>query len=174
MHNFIIILFIIVEVMSVACNPLERVVAHAHVRGGKLHGCPDHLCEMEPSTKLYFWILKDAKAPNMFLQSLSATSSIQITTSHVSNPKKAPPLTKRLEHDLMYLSDGREMQMLEATFPNDRMSDVTYTFLMTDDYRNWLAADMTCERHERFMERFRKGQRLVCHLDKRGWTERGS
>ena len=158
-------------VVAVSCsNPLERLIAHAHVRGGKLHGCPDSMCEMEPSTKLYFWILKNELAPNMFLQTHTSGQTIQITTTPVAEPKKTPPLTTRLRHELMFLAGGRPMQMVEAVFPNDRMADVTYTFLMTDDYRSWMAADMTCERHKRFMERFRKGQRLVCHLDRRKWS----
>lgn len=168
MSLFYLILLLSLPIITI-CNPLERVIAHAHVRGGKLHACPDHLCEMEPNTKLYFWIVKSEKAPNMFLRTRSSGRTLQITTTHVSKSQEIPRLTKELREQLQILSQGRPMQMVEATFPDNRMSDVTYTFLMTDDYRSWIAADMTCNRHERFMERFRRGQRLVCYLDKHGW-----
>ena len=67
--------------------------------------------------------------------------------------------------------DVRELKMLEAGFPNDQMLDTTYTFLMTEDYRSWIAVDMTCVRVKRFMERFRRGHRLLCEIDKRDWID---
>lgn len=167
--SYLFILLLSTLPLVTLCNPLERVIAHAHVRDGKLHACPDHLCEMEPSTKLYFWIVKSEKAPNMFLRTRSRGQTMQITTTHVPESQKIPRLTKELKEQLQTLSRGRPMQIVEATFPDDRMSDLTYTFLMTDDYRSWIAADMVCSRHERFMERFRRGQRLACYLDKHGW-----
>lgn len=70
---------------------------------------------------------------------------------------------------LMTLARGDHLYMMEAEFPDNKMSDVTYTFLMTNDYMSWLAADMICERHMRLFERFRRGTRLICKLDKRDW-----
>lgn len=171
MHTFsIILLCLSLFALMVQTNPLDHVIAHAHVRGGRLHACPDSLCEMDTTTKLYFWIVKGERIPNMFLRTRSNTEAVTITTSYVRHPALKPRLTKQLKNELLSRSGGRELQMLEAEFPNDQMMEVTYTFLMTNDYISWIAADMICQRVTRILEPIRRGHRLVCSLDKRDWT----
>lgn len=164
--SLLVFLNLLLYSYSVGANPLDRLVAHAHVRGGRLYGCPHYMCEMEPNTKLYFWIRQQHNAPNMFLQTRSTGQTLTITTKRTD---RSPPLTRSLKMHLMTLARGDHLYMMEAEFPDNRMSDITYTFLMTNDYMSWLAADMICERHIRLFESFRRGTRLICRLDKRDW-----
>lgn len=166
-----ITLLMVQVVFSLQNNPLDRIIAHAHVRGGKLYACPSHLCEMEPSTKLYFWIKHNERAPNMFLRSRSTGNTIAITTEHVTDVTKIPKLTRTLKNELREKGQGHRLQVLQAEFPNNEMHPTTYTFLMTSDFHSWIAADMTCERVNRPFEWFRRGQRLACQLDKNDWID---
>lgn len=165
---FVYLLWTILTAFA-SCNPLDRIVAHAHLRGGKLYPCFQNTCDLEPSTKLYFWIRRGQYAPNMFLRSHSLGETIHITTSPVADPSRLT-LTKTLKHELDARSNGESLLMVEAEFPEDIMRDTTYTFLMTDNFQSWIAVDMTCERIRRRFERFRKGHRLLCTLDKRDWA----
>ena len=172
---FIIFLFLQLSWLPVSAinpvNPLDRVVSHAHLRDGRLHACPDDLCEMDTTTKLYFWIRKGDQIPNMYLQTES--NAVTIATTRVRHPALRPRLTRKLKEELLRRSQGAPLEMLEAEFPNDQMIDTTYTFLMTTDYVSWIAAHMTCQRVNRLFERFRRGHRLACHLDKTTWRPSG-
>ena len=153
-------------------NPLDRIVAHAHVHGGQLHACPQNTCKMDPATKLYFWIRNGARAPpNMFLRTQSRGHTIPITTKVVTDTKSIPRLTKKLKTELLERGDGHDLQLLQATFPNDQMEETTYTFLLTNDYRSWIAVDMTCEYIHRFLEPFRRGRKMNCWINKDEWLD---
>ena len=170
-HVYLLIILIYLTPFSLAHrnNPLDRIVAHAHVRGGKLYGCPHDACEIQPSTKLYFWIRSGERTPNMFLRSQSRGETIAITTNHVTDVTKLPKLTRQLKNELQIKGHDEPLKVVEAEFPNNEMSATTYTFLMTSDFNSWIAADMTCERVKRHFEPFRRGQRLSCCLDKNDW-----
>lgn len=169
---FISMLFFIAMVSSLPSgNPLDRVVAHAHVHGGKLHACPENTCEMDPATKLYFWIRSGVQAPNMFLRTRSRGHTVPITTRLVTDPSNLPRLSKKLKKELLERGGGQALQLLQATFPNDQMEETTYTFLMTNDYRAWIAVDMTCEYVNRFLEPLRRGRKMSCWVNKDEWGQ---
>lgn len=168
--DMVVFLLVAMCMMMVAAqNPLESVITHAHLRGGKLFPCPQNACEMDTTTKLYFWIREGTQPPNMFLRTRSSGGTIHVTTNLVPLHQKLPPFTKSLQTELFAKSGGDVLRVVEAEFPNNEMTDTTYTFLLTANFRSWIAVDMICERFKRPFERFRRGQRLVCYLDKRDW-----
>ena len=163
MFIFNIILVVLTVIGTVTCltgTTLDRIVTHAHLQGGKLYPCPQNMCQVDPSTKLYFWIRSGDTAPNIFLQSPDSTRAIRITTNLVIDPTRIP-MTRTLE---MELSD-EDLQMMEAEFPYKEMIETTYTFLITRNYRSWIALKMNCVRIKRFMEIIRRGQQLLCEVD---------
>ena len=159
-----VLCFLFLLILSCHANPLDHVVAHGHARKGRLYACPTNQCEIDTTTKMYFWIIKGKNFPGMFLR--SRDGAITITTTYVKHQRMTPKLTKELKDELERRSEGKELQMLEAEFPNNQMKDITYTFLITNDFTTWIAADMICHRLIRLLEPFRRGTKLICSLDK--------
>lgn len=145
---------------------LERIITHGHLDGQSIKACPSNTCTIDTSTRLYFWIAADKPVPNMYLQ--SGSNTLVVATNLLTNERLIPTLSRALRKEIAEKTGGnREMKVVEAIIPASRMEVGIYTFLICIDRISWLAVDMTCVRAKRFLERFRKGERLLCNLDKK-------
>ena len=144
---------------------LERILTHGHLSGRMIKPCPHHCCTIDTSTRLYFWVSMEADVRNMYLQ--AGTDTLIVTTNELSNPRLVPHLSRSLKKEIAEkTADGKPIKIVEAIFPSERMTIGTYIFLICLDQTSWMAAEMTCLRKKRLFEKFRRGERLICTLDK--------
>ena len=149
---------------AVTCN-LERIITHGHLSGQRVKACPSNTCKIDTTTRLYFWIKESGPTPNMYLR--SGPDTLLVTTNKIDNPTLIPSLSREVKRELEIKASGQGLTVVEAIFPSERMAAGTYTYLICVDPWSWMAVDMVCVRADRFLERFRRGERLLCTLDKR-------